>query len=161
MLAREPVAKRVLTISAANSKFAIPPFDPNYEVTSEMTLWADSELVWLMPHMHLRGRDFRYKAVYATGESQVLLNVPKYDFNWQIAYEPEPAIILPKGTRIECLAHFDNSPNNAANPDPKKEVRWGDQTWEEMMIGWFGVAIDPKMNIRDLFMAPKPDHKTD
>ncbi len=161
LLAKEPVTKRVLTLSAANGKFAIPPFDPNYEVTSEMTLWADTQLVWLMPHMHLRGKDFRYKAVYPTGESQVLLNVPKYDFNWQIAYEPEPAITLPKGTRIECLAHFDNSPNNAANPDPKKEVRWGDQTWEEMMIGWFGVAIDPKMNIRDLFMAPKPDHKTD
>ena len=161
VLAKEPVTKRVLTLQATNAKFAIPPFDPNYEVTSETTLWADSQLVWLMPHMHLRGKDFRYKAVYPTGESQILLNVPKYDFNWQIAYEPETPVTLPKGTRIECLAHFDNSPNNAANPDAKKEVRWGDQTWEEMMIGWFGVAIDPKMDIRELFMAPKPDRKTD
>jgi hypothetical protein len=111
--------------------------------------------------MHLRGKDFRYKAVYPTGESQILLNIPHYDFNWQIAYEPETPVTLPKGTRIECLAHFDNSPNNAANPDPKQEVKWGDQTWEEMMIGWFGVAIDPKMDIRELFAAPKPDRKTD
>jgi hypothetical protein len=161
VLAKAPVTQRVLTLSATNAKFAIPPYDPNYEVNSEMTLWADSKLVWMMPHMHLRGKDFRYKAVYPTGESQVLLNVPHYDFNWQIAYEPETPITLPKGTRIECFAHFDNSPNNGANPDPKQEVKWGDQTWEEMMIGWFGVAIDPKMDIRELFAAPKPDHKTD
>jgi len=161
VLAKGPVTQRVLTLSATNAKFAIPPYDPNYEVNSEMTLWADSKLVWMMPHMHLRGKDFRYKAVYPTGESQILLNIPHYDFNWQIAYEPETPVTLPKGTRIECLAHFDNSPNNAANPDPKQEVKWGDQTWEEMMIGWFGVAIDPKMDIRELFAAPKPDRKTD
>jgi hypothetical protein len=161
VLAKGPVTRRVLTLSATNAKFEIPPYDPNYEVNSEMTLWADSKLVWMMPHMHLRGKDFRYKAVYPTGESQILLNIPHYDFNWQIAYEPQEPITLPKGTRIECLAHFDNSPNNPANPDPKKEVRWGDQTWEEMMIGWFGVAIDPKMDLRELFTAPKPDHKTD
>ena len=159
-LAKGPVQKRVLTVNATNNKFAIPPGDPSYEVQSQITLWADSQLVWLMPHMHLRGKDFEYKAVYPTGESQVLLRVPRYDFNWQLAYETEKPLPLPKGTRIECVAHFDNSANNPANPDPKIEVRWGDQSWEEMMIGWFGIAIDPKLDLMDLFRAPKGE-KTD
>jgi hypothetical protein len=71
----------------------------------------------------------------------VILSVPKYDFNWQLGYELKEPILLPKGTRIDCVAHFDNSPNNKYNPDPTKEVRWGDQTWEEMMIGWFNYTI--------------------
>lgn len=159
-LAKGPVEKRVLTVNATNNKFAIPPGDPNYEVASQITLWADSQLVWLMPHMHLRGKDFGYKAVYPTGESQVLLRVPRYDFNWQLVYDTEKPLPLPKGTRIECVAHFDNSANNTANPDPKVEVHWGDQSWEEMMIGWFGIAIDPKLDLVDLFRAPKAE-KTD
>ena len=97
-----------------------------------------------MPHMHLRGKDFEYRVVYPTGETETLLSVPKFDFNWQLGYEPVKPIVLPKGTRIECTAHFDNSPNNAANPNPKVEVRWGDQSWEEMMIGWFAVVVDAK-----------------
>jgi hypothetical protein len=95
-----------------------------------------------MPHMHLRGKDFRYEAVYPAGESETLLNVPKYDFSWQFFYYLKEPKILPKGTRIDCVAHFDNSPNNAANPAPEEEVKWGDQSWEEMMIGWFEIAID-------------------
>jgi hypothetical protein len=100
--------------------------------------------VSLTPHMHLRGKDFLYTAVYPTGEKQVLLNVPHYDFNWQLSYVENQELLLPKGTRIECVAHYDNSPNNPANPDPTKEVRWGDQTFEEMMIGFFDVSFDAK-----------------
>jgi hypothetical protein len=100
----------------------------------------------LMPHMHYRGKDFLYTAVYPTGEKQVLLDVPHYDFNWQLAYVEQDQLLLPKGTRIECVAHHDNSANNKYNPDPSKEVRWGDQTWEEMMIGWFDVAFDAKLD---------------
>src|SRR5947207_7295187 len=70
-----------------------------------------------------------------------LFNVPKYDFNWQLQYDLKTPIRLPEGTRIDCIAHFDNSPNNKYNPDPAKEVKWGDQTWEEMMIGWFTYSI--------------------
>jgi hypothetical protein len=86
--------------------------------------------------MHLRGKDFIYKAVYPDGREQVLLSVPKYDFNWQTYYVPKEPLAIPKGTRIDCVAHFDNSTGNRFNPDPTREVKWGDQTWEEMMIGW-------------------------
>jgi mono/diheme cytochrome c family protein len=144
--AKEPPARRVMTMSAMNFFLKIPAGDPAYEVHSQATLPMDVNLENMMPHMHLRGKDFLYKAVYPTGESQVLLSVPRYDFNWQLAYVPETTTVLPKNTRIECTAHFDNSANNPANPDPTKEVRWGDQTWEEMMIGWFDVSFDAKID---------------
>jgi len=153
--AKQPPQFRQLTVNATNGSFVIPPNDPAYEVKSSMTLQEDSKLVWLMPHMHFRGKDFLYTAVYPSGEREVLLDVPRYDFNWQLGYVLKDLKVLPKGTRIECVAHFDNSANNKANPDPGKEVRWGDQTWEEMMIGWFDLAIDPKMNPIDLY-RPKP-----
>ena len=107
-----------------------------------MTLQEDAQLVTLMPHMHLRGKDFEYRAVYPTGETETLLRVPRWDFNWQLVYYLDAPKTLPKGTRIECAAHFDNSPNNPANPDAGKEVKWGDQSWEEMMIGWFDLAAN-------------------
>jgi hypothetical protein len=91
------------------------------------------------------------RAVYPTGETQELLSVPRYDFNWQLSYYPEKEVLLPKGSKVECTAHFDNSPNNPHNPDPKKEVRWGDQSWEEMMIGFMDVAFDASMEPRKLF----------
>jgi hypothetical protein len=124
-------------------------------VDSSIELQGDTRLISFMPHMHLRGKDFEYRAVYPTGETQVLLRVPRYDFNWQLYYYPQEPIVLPKGTRIECTAHFDNSPNNAANPDATKEVRWGDQSWEEMMIGWFDVAVAVDQNPVDLFRKKK------
>jgi hypothetical protein len=163
VFAREEPKQRIVTLTATQARFAIPPGDPNYEVKSQMTLQDDAAMVWLMPHMHLRGKDFEYRAVYPTGETQILLRVPKYDFNWQLAYETAKPILLPKGTRIECTAHFDNSANNKANPDPTKEVRWGDQSWEEMMIGWFGVAIDAKADPMRLSRDParKPQPKSD
>ena len=89
-----------------------------------------------MPHMHLRGKDFLYRATYPDGRSEILLSVPSYDFNWQGNYNFTEPVSAPAGTKIDCLAHFDNSADNRANPDPTKKVRWGDQTWEEMMIGW-------------------------
>jgi hypothetical protein len=153
--AKTPPKYRQLTVNATNPKFVIPPNDPAYEVTSSMTLQADTKLIWLMPHMHYRGKDFIYTAVYPSGEKEILLDVPKYDFNWQLGYVLRDLKVLPKGTRIECVAHFDNSANNKANPNPNQEVRWGDQTWEEMMIGWFDVAIDPHLKPIDLY-RPKP-----
>jgi hypothetical protein len=141
IFAKEPPRERIFTTSATNSKFVIPAGAGNYQVDSSVEIAQDTKLIDLMPHMHLRGKDFEYRAVYPTGETQVLLRVPRYDFNWQLYYYPQEPILLPKGTRIECTAHFDNSPNNPANPDATKEVRWGDQSWQEMMIGWFDVAI--------------------
>jgi hypothetical protein len=110
-------------------------------VKSTWTAKQDVALLGLMPHMHLRGKDFKYTVVYPDGREEVILNVPKYDFNWQLEYQMKAPMVLPKGTRIDCIAHFDNSPNNKYNPDPAKEVKWGDQTWEEMMIGWFTYSV--------------------
>jgi hypothetical protein len=150
VLAKGPVKERVLTMNAINVFLKIPPNDANYESHAKLTLAQDVKLVSMMPHMHLRGKDFEYEAVYPTGEKQILLNVPHYDFNWQLGYSLTNQLLLPKGTRIECTAHHDNSANNKYNPDPSKEVRWGDQTWEEMMIGWFDVAFDSKLDPADL-----------
>ncbi len=142
ILAKEPPEQRVLTLAAANDKLTIPPAAENYEVKSEVTLNESVKLVGLMPHMHLRGKDFEYRATYPTGENEVLLRVPRYSFSWQLFYYLAEPKALPRGTKIECTAHFDNSPNNRDNPDPNAEVKWGDQSWEEMMIGWFDVAMD-------------------
>jgi len=137
-----PIAKKVLTGTATNAKFVIPPGDGNYEVQSSWTAKEDVRIVDLMPHMHLRGKDFTYTAVYPDGRSEVVLQVPKYDFNWQLLYRFKQPLFLPKGARLDCVAHFDNSSKNKFNPDATKEVRWGPQTWEEMMIGWFDYVVD-------------------
>jgi hypothetical protein len=137
VFAKEPAKKILMTGNAANGRFAIPPGDPNYEVKSSKTFDEDVLITSFMPHMHVRGKDFIYTAVYPDGRSEILLNVPRYDFNWQLTYIPKEPILLPKGTRLDCVAHYDNSSKNKFNPDPTKEVRWGDQTWEEMMIGWY------------------------
>jgi hypothetical protein len=139
--AKEPPKNRAITANAMNRGFAIPPGDPAYQVASTWTAKQDVTLLSFMPHMHLRGKDFKYTIVYPDGREEVMLNVPKYEFNWQLQYELKSPIPLPKGTRIDCVAHFDNSPNNKYNPDAAKEVKWGDQTWEEMMIGWFTYSI--------------------
>jgi mono/diheme cytochrome c family protein len=137
VFAKGPGKKMLVTGNALNSRFVIPPGDPNHEVKSSKTFDEDVVITSFMPHMHVRGKSFTYTAVYPDGRSEVLLNVPKYDFNWQLTYIPKQPIALPKGTRLDCVAYFDNSVGNKFNPDPTKAVRWGDQTWEEMMIGWF------------------------
>ncbi|HJQ70275.1 MAG TPA: thiol-disulfide isomerase [Blastocatellia bacterium] len=137
VFAKEPGKKIVNTGNAANGRFVIPPRDPSYEVKASKTFDEDVVITSFMPHMHVRGKSFVYTAVFPDGRSEILLNVPKYDFNWQHTYIPKQPIALPKGTRLDCVAYFDNSEKNKFNPDPTKEVRWGDQTWEEMMIGWF------------------------
>ncbi len=140
--AKEPPKHQVYTRPVLNMKFAIPAGDSNYQVISQYTFTEDAHLTSLMPHMHLRGKDFEIKVISPDGTSKILLNVPKYDFNWQTYYVPKSPIAIPKGTKIECTAHFDNSANNKYNPDPTKEVKWGEQTWEEMMIGWLSYYYD-------------------
>jgi hypothetical protein len=137
VFAREPARKILVTGKALNSRFVIPAGDSNYEVKASTTFNEDSLLSSFMPHMHYRGKDFTYTAIYPDGRSEILLSVPKYDFNWQLTYILKEPLPMPKGTRLECVAHFDNSARNKFNPDPTRAVRWGDQTWEEMMIGWF------------------------
>jgi mono/diheme cytochrome c family protein len=133
---KEPPRWNVQTHGIMNGNFVIPPGDPNLKVESDWVVPRDTLLLSFMPHMHLRGKDFEYRAEYPDGRQETLLSVPRYDFSWQASYRLAEPVRLPKGTRIHCTAHFDNSANNPANPDPKKEVTWGDQTWEEMMIGW-------------------------
>jgi hypothetical protein len=128
-------------MSTGNGRFEIPPGDPNYRVDSAFTLYQNASLVAMRPHMHMRGKSFEFRAVYPSGDTEVLLRVPRYDFNWQPYYYLETPKPLPKGTRIECTAHFDNSANNPRNPDPTAAVRWGEQSWEEMMLGWFDVVV--------------------
>ena len=126
--------------------FKIPPGDPNYEVTAKHMFLKDTLLLNLTPHMHLRGKSFKYVANYPDGTNEVLLDVPSYDFNWQLRYMLAEPKLMPKGTRLVCTAHFDNSPENLANPDPSKEITFGDQTWEEMMFGFY-TAVDPKEDL--------------
>jgi hypothetical protein len=161
IFAKEPPTTRIYTTNSANNRFVIPAGDPAYKVESSVELAQDVKMIDLMPHMHLRGKDFEYRAVYPTGETQVLLRVPKYDFNWQLTYYPTDPIVLPKGTKIECTAHFDNSANNPANPDATHEVKWGDQSWQEMMIGWFDVALDKNQNPAEIFKKKKANPSDD
>ena len=132
------VKKRARGNAAINGSFAIPAGDDNYEVTSRTVIPNDQLLEWMSPHMHLRGKAFRFVAKYPDGTSEILLDVPKYDFNWQLRYVLAEPKKLPAGTVVECIAHFDNSADNVANPNPNEVVHWGPQTWEEMMIGFFG-----------------------
>ena len=136
------VKKRVLTLMSFNEDLNIPPGDPDYQISSRYTLNQDVELLSMFPHMHYRGKKFRYEFKRPGGKYETFLDVPYYDFNWQNAYELSDSKTLPKGTRLRCVATFDNSDKNLANPNPERRVYWGDQTWEEMMIGYFDVAID-------------------
>jgi len=154
VFAKAPPKEVVTTIGVDNNRFVIPPGAEAHEVKGRWEVPNEMTLVSLTPHMHLRGKDFRYEATYPTGESEVLLNVPRYDFNWQHSYVFAQPKVLPAGTVITVTAHFDNSPNNKFNPDPKAEVRYGDQSWEEMMIGFGTVAYDAK-NVDKNMLAPR------
>jgi hypothetical protein len=138
VLAKEPPAKLRAEGggSIPNTTFAIPPGDPNYEVTGKLTFNRDTYLSSLYPHMHVRGKDATYTVVYPDGRGEVVLRVPKYDFNWQLSYKLAEPRFLPKGSTLKVSMHYDNSAANRFNPDPTATVRWGDQTWEEMMLGY-------------------------
>jgi hypothetical protein len=122
--------------------FHIPARAANWESRTAVEFHDDVEIAWLMPHMHLRGKDMTYVLVNPHGEKQTLLSV-QWDFNWQMGYRLAIPIAAPKGSRLEVVAHFDNSINNPFNPDPNTDVWWGDQTWEEMMVPWFAVLAGP------------------
>ncbi|QDT67781.1 Putative peroxiredoxin bcp [Planctomycetes bacterium MalM25] len=144
----ETVTEEVVTLEALNAKFEIPPGDPNYEVSARRDRFpAGASLVGMAPHMHFRGKSFRITGEWPDGRREVLLDVPRYDFNWQTNYRLAEPISLPMGFRVDCEASFDNSEGNPFNPDPTAAVRWGDQSFEEMMIGFFGVAV-PKGSLK-------------
>jgi hypothetical protein len=157
IFANEPPKERIFTMAVANGKFAIPPGADNHRVDSSFTIQQDVTLISMLPHMHLRGKAFEYRVTYPDGRKEEILRVPKYDFSWQLTYVPEKPLFLPKGSVVQCTAWFDNSPNNPNNPDPTAKVHFGDQSWEEMMIGFLNVAFDPSIPLKDLF--PKPPEK--
>jgi hypothetical protein len=142
IFAKGPVDKIVNSKAAFDVRFVIPPGATNHEIKAAYEFEQDSHIISLMPHMHLRGKDIVYRAVYPDGRSEILLSVPRYNFNWQVYYYPAQPLPAPKGTRIEAVAHYDNSVKNVRNPDPSKEVRFGEQTWDEMMNAFFDFTID-------------------
>jgi thiol-disulfide isomerase/thioredoxin len=152
IFAKAPVTREAHTVGIAEREFLIPPRNDNVPVGSSLTLEQDVRLLSFMPHMHLRGKDFQYKITRPGKPAEVILSVPAYDFGWQSYYTLSEPLELPKGTRIDCLAHFDNSEKNPYNPDPTKTVRWGDQTFEEMMIGYVDIDL-PRGN--SLIREPK------
>lgn len=131
------VKKIVRSGTADNRALRIPPGEANYVATSERTFTADMLLLSLLPHMHLRGKSFRFEATYPDGRHEVLLDVPHYDFNWQLRYILTEPKLMPRGTRLQCTARFDNSADNPSNPDPAKTVSFGEQSWDEMMEGLY------------------------
>ena len=158
VFAKEPVKQRVHMLQVQNGRFTIPAGADNFPVKAAITLGTDVELLDLQPHMHVRGKTAQMKAIYPTGEEEKLLTM-NWDFNWQLAYEYAPGKILPKGTRIEGLNTYDNSPNNKYNPDPKVDVKWGDQSWEEMMINFFRVAVNVDVKPGSLIQRTPPPAK--
>jgi hypothetical protein len=157
VFAKQPPRERLATVSVQNFAFSIPAMADNYPIRAEAVLQQDVRVVSYTPHMHLRGKSFQYKAYYPSGESEMLLFVPRWNFDWQLTYILAEPKLLPKGTRLETIGYYDNSPNNRFNPNAKAEVVYGEQTWNEMMGGLMEVTLSPDSAITPLF---KPVAKT-
>jgi hypothetical protein len=138
-----PPDKKYVSVNPSNRNFVIPPGDSNYKVESSATINFDGQLTSIYPHAHLRGKAWELRVIYPTGEEETLLK-SKYDFNWQLTYFLERPKLLPKGTKIVTTAWYDNSADNRYNPDPTKEVRWGEQSSDEMQICTATFVVDVK-----------------
>jgi len=154
VFAKKDVVERSFQIGVVNPTFVIPPGEADYPVNADITVDTDVRVLGFTPHMHLRGKSFEFRAVFPDGTREVLLRVPKYDFMWQLTYDLAEERVFPKGTKFEATATFDNSENNKFNPDPKASVRFGDQTWDEMMVGFIDIAIKPDMDLAKLIKMP-------
>jgi mono/diheme cytochrome c family protein len=151
-----PTSRYFLSSGPSASNLVIPAGDGNAEVVSEVTVGLDdAKLVYVQPHMHLRGKDMELRAIYPTGETQTLFK-GVFDFNWQLGYDFAKPIPLPKGTRLIAISHFDNSANNKFNPDPTREIRWGLQNWDEMSNAFVGLIFDAKDDATKLFHRSGP-----
>jgi len=156
VFARTPPTQRVMTLQMGNDQFTIPPGHPHYAVSVRGTLPNDALLLGYFPHMHLRGQSFEYNIVEPDRGRRTLLRVNPYNFYWQLFYRLAKPLPLKAGTDLEFLGYFDNSRRNPNNPDPDEAVRFGPQSWEEMMIGFFDVAVDPHMDKQAFFLRPTP-----
>jgi peroxiredoxin len=159
---REQLTHQVKTVSAFQPNIRIPARVNDHEVSTKTKIHHDAQLLAMMPHMHLRGKSFQY-LVQRPGEPHwtTLLDVPRYDFNWQTNYQLAEPIALPAGSYIKCIARYDNSPGNPNNPDPEQSVRWGEQTWDEMMIGYFDVAVPLQDDQPTASTAAGPDWRAE
>jgi len=144
VFAKQPPAVEVRATAFTNGRFVIPAGAPDHAVESGVSFLDDVTLYSIFPHTHVRGKRWDYRLTYPDGRSETLLSVPKYDFNWQTDYVFAAPLKVPKGSVLRAVARYDNSPANPANPDPKAEVRWGDQTWEEMQYTGLSYSIDRK-----------------
>ena len=153
VFAKEPPKQRVLTLQLANDHdtIPIPPGADNYRVELHGTFPNDAILLSFFPHMHLRGKRFEYNIVHPDKTIETLLRV-NYDFYWQLSYKLAQPRLLKAGTRLQAVAWYDNSSQNPHNPDPGQEVRWGEQTYEEMMVGFFDVAVAADLDKWKYFM---------
>jgi len=136
VFAKKPVEHEVQTVGIANLFINIPPGADNHKETAQIPVPANVRILSLIPHMHVRGKAARYDLVQPDGTRETLLDVPRYDFNWQLAYEYKDPKPIEKGSKVEFSAWYDNSDKNPANPDPNKRVRWGSQTYDEMHLGY-------------------------
>ena len=157
--ASRPPEKRVLTLQLTNSHFVIPPGVPNHRVEARGTLPNDAVLLSFFPHLHLRGKEFTYNIIHPERNGperfETLLDV-HYNFYWQLSYRLAQPRELKAGTELQAVAIFDNSKNNPHNPDPEEAVTWGDQTYDEMMVGFFDVAVAPNIDRIQFFDRSKP-----
>jgi len=156
VFAKQPPKERVVNTFVWNPAMHIPPQGPNHRIDAAVKLYEDVKVQSFFPHMHLRGKAMEYRVVYPTGETQILCNVPNYNFNWQMTYQLAEPVLLPKGTRILVSAWYDNSPNNPSNPDPKADVYWGDQSWDEMPAAFMDFAVPVSLNPARIASEPKP-----
>jgi hypothetical protein len=155
-LARTPPKRQFVSLTAAQTDLHIAPGDPNAEAKATLTFGQPVDFVYMQPHMHLRGKDMKIDARYPTGETETLLSVPRYDFNWQIVYYEKTPLRFPKGTTLELTAHWDNSAANKWNPDPTATVRWGDQSWQEMLAAPLAVIVDRSVDPKTIVVGANP-----
>jgi hypothetical protein len=159
VFAKAPPRKRVLTLQLTNDRFLIPPGDPDHRVEVHGSLPNDALLLSFFPHMHLRGKTFEYNIIDPAAKPgervRTLLRIPHYDFYWQLSYRLAEPIALKAGTILQAVATFDNSKNNPHNPDPDSAVTWGEQTWAEMMVGFFDVAVDASVDKQQFFIRER------
>ncbi len=151
VFAKQPPRQRVLTLQLTNDHFVIPPRDGEYRVEARGSLPNDATLLRFFPHMHWRGKKFEYNLIHADGRIEPLLKV-RWDFEWQLGYQLAEPLPLKAGTVLQAVAWYDNSSQNPHNPDPNQEVRWGEQTYEEMMVGFFDVAVAADLDKWKYFM---------
>jgi hypothetical protein len=156
VFAKEPPKQRVLTLQLTNSHFVIPPGADDYRVEVHGTLPNDATLLSFFPHMHLRGKRFEYNIIDPVRGVETLLRV-NYDFYWQLSYRLANPRPLKARTILQAVAWYDNSRNNPHNPDPSRPVTWGDQTYQEMMVGFFDIAVPANLDKWRYFIRHSDD----